>query len=755
MTTDFNHIIQTALEFMQAHAAEDLSVNSIGKSIGYSGSWLQQIFIAHTGEAVFTHLMRIRIEKAKVLLAQTDLSISEIGFEVGFNSHTRFGSAFRKKTGATPRAYRKQQKAKTQKEEHVQSSPTKQGTTWHTDTFKGNALSQWWEPVNGNWLVQDNILEGSGREYATLVLNRFLPENFTASFDCQPLTHPGPGLSHFMLMLLDRKTPALYCGLAMGFDDSPANFVNRFDARVGTNTAFSLQKDIWQHVELSLVDNSIQVSVNGVEALAFRDPFPPPYARRCRLAFEVWYGSIRIRIRNFVVRDRGFLTLARPVRQGDALYNAGLYAQAAEFYLRLHASGRGDKEELEYKIGSCRFFEGEYDQAQEWLEKVVEFPESNFWAQHASIALLETTWKQGRKDAFCEQIPMLYAKPSLKERVYAMTKGICADLNSWGFYEQSLGLQRALYSQERKGEPSFDDLLDDMGNTLVLLNRFESAAECFRESIESTNSLHKSMKTTCIFSLSDCLYHLGDFDGAMQSLEQIRKAGMDIATEARIMTYQVFVLRAQGKFAEALAKVAAVSEKYPMVLNWRVFSLLTASHIHCGLNQPAAAREKVSEAIELDPKEWALLPGRKSRFFYPPLLLEGTPALAAELLVEDARTPMIEPALQAEHMIKAGMLYELAGQAERANDVWTEAAKRYPVTRCHYWALIADGLQRQNEIVLDGLPYPVRTRTELFYLAGLLCEKRGDAARAKEWFGKSARENAAGEWPGVLAASRL
>jgi AraC-like DNA-binding protein len=45
---------------------------------------------------------RLRIEKAKQLMSSTGLSISQVAYEVGFNSVTHFNRTFRKITGSTP-----------------------------------------------------------------------------------------------------------------------------------------------------------------------------------------------------------------------------------------------------------------------------------------------------------------------------------------------------------------------------------------------------------------------------------------------------------------------------------------------------------------------------------------------------------------------------------------------------------------------------------------------------------------------------
>ena len=53
------------------------------------------------------YLTSRRIERAKTLLAERKLSVTEIGFDVGFSETSSFTAAFRKYTGETPTDYRR------------------------------------------------------------------------------------------------------------------------------------------------------------------------------------------------------------------------------------------------------------------------------------------------------------------------------------------------------------------------------------------------------------------------------------------------------------------------------------------------------------------------------------------------------------------------------------------------------------------------------------------------------------------------
>jgi transcriptional regulator GlxA family with amidase domain len=52
-------------------------------------------------------VLRYRIDKSKELLAQTDLSITEIAFQVGFNSQSYFDRIFQRFTGLSPHHFRR------------------------------------------------------------------------------------------------------------------------------------------------------------------------------------------------------------------------------------------------------------------------------------------------------------------------------------------------------------------------------------------------------------------------------------------------------------------------------------------------------------------------------------------------------------------------------------------------------------------------------------------------------------------------
>ncbi|MGN0163671.1 MAG: helix-turn-helix domain-containing protein [Candidatus Ornithomonoglobus sp.] len=72
-----------------------------------SPSWFSSKFKTCAGLGFREYLTRVRVQKACEMLLDTNLSITQIAMDTGFNDSNYFGSAFKKVTGISPRNYRK------------------------------------------------------------------------------------------------------------------------------------------------------------------------------------------------------------------------------------------------------------------------------------------------------------------------------------------------------------------------------------------------------------------------------------------------------------------------------------------------------------------------------------------------------------------------------------------------------------------------------------------------------------------------
>ncbi|HXD32627.1 MAG TPA: AraC family transcriptional regulator [Pyrinomonadaceae bacterium] len=98
--------IRRAVEFMQIHLERDLPLKEIAAASYLSPYHFARLFKKLTGASPHAFLANLRTTRAKSLLAESDLSVSQIAARVGYASPSHFTKAFRIATGLTPREFR-------------------------------------------------------------------------------------------------------------------------------------------------------------------------------------------------------------------------------------------------------------------------------------------------------------------------------------------------------------------------------------------------------------------------------------------------------------------------------------------------------------------------------------------------------------------------------------------------------------------------------------------------------------------------
>lgn len=111
-STDFlaidDPMIVRALRFIQKHTQHGIGVDDVLREVPLSRRSLEIQFRAYLGRTPAEEIRRVQLERARELLTDRELSITEVALSSGFSNATRFGIAFRKKFGTTPRNFRKQ-----------------------------------------------------------------------------------------------------------------------------------------------------------------------------------------------------------------------------------------------------------------------------------------------------------------------------------------------------------------------------------------------------------------------------------------------------------------------------------------------------------------------------------------------------------------------------------------------------------------------------------------------------------------------
>ena len=101
-----------ARRFIEQHSADAISLIQVAKAVNISPNYLSEKFKQVTGVNFVKYVARTRYEKARVLLHDVDLRISEIAFATGFQSLSQFNRVFKKLSGKSPTECRSVARAK-------------------------------------------------------------------------------------------------------------------------------------------------------------------------------------------------------------------------------------------------------------------------------------------------------------------------------------------------------------------------------------------------------------------------------------------------------------------------------------------------------------------------------------------------------------------------------------------------------------------------------------------------------------------
>jgi AraC family transcriptional regulator len=99
--------VRRAVDYLEAHLADDIGLDDIAAEVGLSAVHVNNLFRIGMGEPPHRYLMRRRFERARELLGNPSLSVTEIAHLCGFASSQHLATVMRKRIGTTPTAYRR------------------------------------------------------------------------------------------------------------------------------------------------------------------------------------------------------------------------------------------------------------------------------------------------------------------------------------------------------------------------------------------------------------------------------------------------------------------------------------------------------------------------------------------------------------------------------------------------------------------------------------------------------------------------
>ena len=102
-----DQIIEQSKAIMQEKASQNLDLEVLAEQLNVSYSWFRKVFREYTGYPPAKYFMMVKLHRAQYLLVNTQESIKEIAFSLGFKSPEHFYTTFKRVMGSTPSIYRK------------------------------------------------------------------------------------------------------------------------------------------------------------------------------------------------------------------------------------------------------------------------------------------------------------------------------------------------------------------------------------------------------------------------------------------------------------------------------------------------------------------------------------------------------------------------------------------------------------------------------------------------------------------------
>ncbi|GAA0138074.1 response regulator [Paenibacillus sp. YSY-4.3] len=99
-------IVAKAIQYIEQNYDQDLSLQVLSQHVHLSKNYFSNLFKREMGEGVIDYITKVRLERAKALLRNTDLKSSEISMLIGISDSKYFSKLFKKMIGATPSEYR-------------------------------------------------------------------------------------------------------------------------------------------------------------------------------------------------------------------------------------------------------------------------------------------------------------------------------------------------------------------------------------------------------------------------------------------------------------------------------------------------------------------------------------------------------------------------------------------------------------------------------------------------------------------------
>lgn len=102
-----NKLVQDILKILRENVQENLTIDDICRRISYGRAYAFREFKKETGQSIMAYFTKLKIDQAKQLLRENELSVRQIAEVLAFDTPSYFSKTFKRITGQTPSAYQK------------------------------------------------------------------------------------------------------------------------------------------------------------------------------------------------------------------------------------------------------------------------------------------------------------------------------------------------------------------------------------------------------------------------------------------------------------------------------------------------------------------------------------------------------------------------------------------------------------------------------------------------------------------------
>lgn len=99
--------VREALTLLEGRLDQALDLKKLARDVGCAPPYLSRLVKQETGKTLLLHLRALRIARASEMLSQNKMNVTQVAFEVGYQSLSHFSKAFAQETGMTPSQFLK------------------------------------------------------------------------------------------------------------------------------------------------------------------------------------------------------------------------------------------------------------------------------------------------------------------------------------------------------------------------------------------------------------------------------------------------------------------------------------------------------------------------------------------------------------------------------------------------------------------------------------------------------------------------